>query len=114
MYYLWLVIGLALLGLLAFRAGRVWPDASRRGFEPVRRFGWALLGGIAPAQLRIPDSYLPPDHCTAYAPDHKRLGASGICWPDDRRAVLLRLLDPPVVARPLVERLDSGSERWLL
>jgi hypothetical protein len=245
MYALWLVIGLGLLGPFAYRAGRVWLDAGERGFEPVRRLGWAFVGGIASARywwgariqalsarerdvllasetetlglsradsvrcplctaevshawtltaagrptvgpgpvecpdcdfrldacrhcthflpgpaaspwlagdvssgrcnryrslqpveqvctpdmarqlkkrgyeqirapLQIPDSYLPPDHCTAYAPDPKRLRTSGIRWPDDRRTALLRLLAPPVVTGPLAERLPRGDERWLL
>lgn len=248
MYYLWLVIGLGVLGLFAFRAGRVWLDAGKRGFEPVRRFGWSLFGGIAStrywwgariealsaqernallvsetetlglsradsvrcplctaevprawtltsaghptvasgpvkcpdcdfrldacrhcthflpgltrgagaapwlagdvtsgrcdrykgplpvdqvcapdlarqlknrgyeqirAPLQIPDSYLPPEHCTAYAPDRKKLGESGIHWPDNRRTALLRLLDPPVVTVPPAGSLLSGDERWL-
>jgi hypothetical protein len=249
MYYHWIVIGLGLLGLFAYRAGRVWQDAGKRGFETARRLGWALFGGIASARywwgaridalsaqerdallisetetlglsradsvrcplctaevprawtltpaghptvgpgpvecpdcdfrldacrhcthflpgstggvgaspwlagdvtsgrcnrykslqpveqvcapdmarqlenrgyeqirapLRIPDSYLPPDHCTAYAPDRKRIRASGIRWPDDRRTALLRLLDLPVVSEPPAERLSSSDELWLL
>jgi hypothetical protein len=74
-----------------------------RGYEQVR------------APLPILDSYLPPDHCTAYAPDRSRLQASGIPWPDDRRTALLRLLAPPVVTtRPPAEGTPSGDERWLL
>ncbi len=249
MNYLWLVIGLGMLVLFAIRARRVWLDTGKRGFEPVRRLGWAFIGSVAPAPywwgariealsaqerdallasetealglsradsvrcplctaevshawtltpaghptvgpspvecpdcdfrldacrhcthflpspgrgaaaspwlagdvtsgrcnryrglqpveqvcapdmarqlknrgyeqirapLQIPDSYLPPDHCTAYAPDRKRLRASGIRWPDEHRTALLRLLDPPVVKGTPAERLPSGDKRWLL
>lgn len=249
MQYLWLALGLCLLGFLGYRAWRVWLDAGQRGLEPARRLGWALFGAVAStrywwgariealsaqerhallaretdalglkradstkcplcgaevshawtltsaehptvgpgpvecpacdfrldacrhcthfvpgsprgpgaspwlsgdvttgrcnrykssqpveqacapdmarrlktrgyeqirAPLPIPDSYLPPDHCTAYALDRRRLQASGIRWPDDRRTALLRLLAPPVVTRPLAEGVPSGDERWLL
>jgi hypothetical protein len=250
MYYLWLVVGLGLLGFLAYRAGRVWLDAGQRGFEPAQRLGWALRGAVAPtrywwgariealpaqerdallareiealgltradsircplcgaevfhawvltsagrptvgpgpvecpacdfrvdacrhctqflpgspqgpaaslwlsgdmtagrcgrykalqpveqvcapdmarrlkirgyeqvrAPLPIPDSYLPPDHCTAFTPDRRQLQASGIRWPDERRTALLHLVAQPVVTtRPPAESLLSGDERWLL
>lgn len=45
---IWLVIGLALLGFLGYRAGRVWLDTGRRDLEPARRVGWALAGAIVP------------------------------------------------------------------
>lgn len=48
--YVWLVIGLAGVGLLAYRAGRIWIDAGKRGFRPARRLGWALWGAIIPAR----------------------------------------------------------------
>ena len=82
------------------------PDMARqlknRGYEQIR------------APLPISDSYLPLDHCTAYVPDRKRLQASGIRWPNDRRTALLRLLDSPGVSRSPVEGLLSGDECWLL
>jgi hypothetical protein len=46
----WLALGLVVLGFLAYRAGRIWLDAGRRGFEPGRRIGWALLGSIVPSR----------------------------------------------------------------
>jgi hypothetical protein len=246
----WLAIGLAALGFLAFRAGRIWIDTSQRGFGLARRLGWTLLGTMAPsrywwvarmealspheqadllaretaalglrradslrcplcgaelphawaltsegrptvapgpiecprcdfrldacrhcarflpgkpqgwgqfrwgsgdvtfgrcnhyqasqpveqacppemarrlkacghervrAPLPIVDSFLPPDFCTAFQPDRKRLRAGGIRWPDARRAALLRLLAPtpsPETTPP--EELSSGDEQWLL
>lgn len=82
------------------------PDMARRlrtrGYEQVR------------APLPILDSYLPPDHCTAYAPDRKRLQTSGVRWPDDRRTALLHLLATQVVSRTQAQDLASGDERWPL
>jgi len=51
-----------------------------RGFDQVR------------APLPIIDSYMPPDFCTAFKLDRRRLQASGIRWPDARRVALLRML----------------------
>jgi hypothetical protein len=48
--YFFLAVGLALLGFLAWRAGRIWVDAGRRGFGLARRLGWTLLGTIAPSR----------------------------------------------------------------
>jgi len=251
--YIWLAAGLAALGLLAYRAGRVWIDADRRGFDLAHRLGWALLGAVAPsrywwgarigalspqeradllaretgalglgcadslrcplcgaeipcawaltpdgcptvapgpvecprcdfrldacrhcahflpgrpqawgqsgwgsgdvtfgrcdrykesqpveqvcppevvrqlrargwervrAPLPIVDSFIPPDFCTTFMPDRKRLKASEVRWPDARRAVLLRLLAPPPVPETeLPEEVPVGSpadEQWLL
>jgi hypothetical protein len=244
--YFYLAVGLAALGFLAYRAGRIWADAGRRGFGLARRLGWALLGVITPSKywwgarmealspheqadllaretaalglsradsLRCPlcgaevphawalapdgrptvapgpiqcprcdfrldscrhcvhflpgspqawasrddltfgrcsqykewqpvdqvcspemarqlkargyeylfaprpiaDSFLPPDSCTAFKPDRKRLRVGGIRWPDVRRAALLCLLAPPPVPETTPpEELPSGDERWLL
>ncbi len=246
----WLALGLAILGFLAYRAGRTWVDAGRRGFDVARRLGWALLGAVAPsrywwgarievlspqeqadllarettalgssragglrcplcgaevphawaltpagrptvapgpvecprcdfrldscrhcahflpgkprawgqfgwgsddvtfgrcnrykepqpveqvcrpevacqlkargwgrvrAPLSIVDSFVPPDFCTAFAPDRKRLKAGGVRWPDARRVALLRLLAPPPAPEATPpEELPSGDEQWLL
>lgn len=249
--YLLLALALAGLGLLAYRGGRIWADAGRRGFEWPRRLGWALLGALSPARywwgarlaalapqeradllaretaalglsradsLRCPlcraevphawtltpdgrpavapgpircprcdfrldscrhcarflpgnphvwgqlapaetdftfgrcghykearpveqvcpsdmarrlkargwdtlrspipivDSFLPPDFCSAFAPDRKRLRLGGVRWPDARRTALLRLLSPPSPPDtvPLKEAHPSGDEEWLL
>lgn len=244
--YFCLATGLATLGFLAWRAGRIWVDTSQRDFELARRLGWALLGAIAPscywwgariealspheradllaretaalglsradslhcplcgaevlhawalasdgrptvapgsivcprcdfrldscrhcayflpgspqawggrddvtfgrcnqykawqpveqacppqmarqlkargyeslrAPLPIMDSFLPPDFCTAFKPDRRRLRAGGIRWPDARRAALLRLLALPLAPETTPqEELPSGDEQWLL
>jgi hypothetical protein len=65
--------------------------------------------------MPIVDSFLPPDDCTTFAPDRKRLQAGGVRWPDARRTALLRmLLPPPAVERRAPEELSSDEERWLL
>jgi hypothetical protein len=60
------------------------PDMARqlrdRGYERLR------------APKEIQDSCLPPDHCTAFRADRKRLRSSDIHWPDARQVALLRLL----------------------
>lgn len=63
------------------------PDMARRlrarGYDQVR------------APLPIADSFLPPDHCRAFALEPRRLRAEGIRWPDARHIALLRLLAHP-------------------
>ncbi len=44
------MLGLAVLSLLAHRAGRVWVDAGQRGFAFAQQLGWALLGGVIPSR----------------------------------------------------------------
>jgi len=245
---IWAALALGVLGFLGYRAGRVWVDASRRGFPLARRLGWALLGAVVPSRywwgariealspderdellaretealglsradsLRCPlcgaevpgawtltpdgrptvargpvecphcdfrldacrhcahflpgsaqtqgqvglgsgeltfgrceryktaqpvervcppemarqlkargwetvrspmaiiDSFVPPDTCTAFAPDRKRLKMGGVRWPDARRAALLRLLSPPSAAEAAGE-LPKEDEQWLL
>jgi hypothetical protein len=248
--YVGLAAGLAAVGFLGWRAGRVWVDAGRRGFDRARRLGWALVGAVVPSrywwgarigalspreradllaretealglsradslrcplcgaevprawalapdgcptvapgpvecprcdfrldacrhcahflpgspqawgggfgwgggdvtsgrcdrykvqqpveqtcapgmarrlkaqgweQVRAPlpvvDSFVPPDCCTAFVPDRRRLRVSEVRWPDARRVALLRLLaPPPPEARP-PEESPPGDERWLL
>jgi hypothetical protein len=48
--YFFLAVGLAALGFLAYRAGRIWVDASQRGFGLARRLGWMFLGAMAPSR----------------------------------------------------------------
>jgi len=74
-----------------------------RGYEHLR------------APRPITDSFLPPETCTAFKPDRKRLRASGIRWPDARRVALLRLLAPPQAPQTTPpEEVPSGDEQWLL
>lgn len=81
-----------------------------RGYDQIR------------APLPILDSYLPPDSCTAFKADRKRLrSSSGIRWPDARRIALLRVLSSPLNGRAvphaesmLDELLPAGDEEWLL
>jgi len=242
---LWLALGLGVLGCLAYRAGRIWVDAGRRGFDLARRIGWTLLGAVVPfrywwgvriealspqeqadllaretaalglnradglrcplcsaevahawtltsdgrptvvagpvlcprcdfrldacrhcahflpggaqaqgqfgwanpdvtcgrcdqykvaqpveqacapevarrlkargweqirAPLPIVDSFVPPDFCTAFRPDRKRLRAGGVRWPDARRVALLRLVPPPPAPETTPGGLPSGDE----
>ncbi len=44
-----LAIGLAIVVLLVYRAGRIWRDAGRWGFSPPARLGWAALGAVVPS-----------------------------------------------------------------
>ena len=73
-----------------------------RGWETVR------------APLPIVDSFLPPDFCTAFVPDHKRLQASEVQWPDAHRAALLRLLPPTSALKTTVSEEPSSDEQRLL
>jgi hypothetical protein len=47
--YLVLIVGLAALAFLAWRAERIWQDAGRRDFDPRQRIGWTIKGAIVPA-----------------------------------------------------------------
>jgi hypothetical protein len=64
-----------------------------RGYDQIR------------APLPIIDSFLPPDFCTSFTAERKRLQDGGIRWPDARRLALLRLLPP---AGPAVQ---AAAER---
>jgi len=81
------------------------PDVARqlkaRGYEYVR------------APRPIVDSLFPPDFCTAFRPDRRRLRASEVRWPDARRAALLRLLALSAETEP-AEEPPCGEEQWLL
>jgi hypothetical protein len=74
-----------------------------RGYERIR------------APMRIMDSFLPPDSCTAFQPERKRLGEGKIAWPDTRRTALLRLLAPPPPRETVpANGLPGDEEMWLL
>jgi hypothetical protein len=73
-----------------------------RGFDQVR------------APLPIIDSYMPPDFCTAFKLDRKRLQVSGIGWPDARRVALLRMLGVLAASRTGPAKEPARDEQWLL
>ena len=76
--------------------------------------GWERIRAPRP----IVDSMLPPDFCTAFKPDRKRMEAGGVAWPDARRVALLRLLAPPAAPEtspPEAAPIEpSDEEQWLL
>jgi hypothetical protein len=78
--YLFLAVRLAPLGFLAFRAGRIWVDASRRGFGLARRLRWTLLGAIAPSRYwwkaRIEEALSPHEQADLLAQETAALGLS--------------------------------------
>jgi hypothetical protein len=79
--------------------------------KQMRARGWERIRGPLP----IADSFLPPDHCTAFQPDRRRLKAGGVPWPDARRAALLRLPAPPHAGRPAPDAVtETEDELWLL
>ena len=82
------------------------PDIARR----LKERGWETVR----APLPIVDSFLPPDFCTAFVPDRKRLQASEVRWPDARRVALLRLLAPSPAHKTAVSEEPSSDEQWLL
>jgi hypothetical protein len=45
-----LTIALGVLAFLVYRGGRIWLDASRRGFDLVRRARWSCVGAILPSR----------------------------------------------------------------
>ena len=66
------------------------------------------------APLPIIDSYMPPDFCTAFKLDRRRLQASGIRWPDARHVALLRMLGVLPVSRAGSAEEPAYDEQWLL
>jgi hypothetical protein len=83
------------------------PDMARR----LKERGWETLHSPIP----IVDSFVPPDFCTVFKPDRKRLRLGGVRWPDARRTALLRLLLPsPTQEAASPEGISSGDEQWLL
>jgi hypothetical protein len=82
------------------------PDVARqmkaRGYQRTR------------APRPIQDSFLPPDSCTAFKPERRRLRAGGVLWPDARRRALLRLLNPNRVPERATVAPAEGDEQWLL
>ncbi len=65
------------------------PDVARR----LKERGWETLRSPIP----IVDSFVPPDFCSAFKPDRRRLRLGGVRWPDARHTALLRLLSPPAL-----------------
>jgi hypothetical protein len=64
---------------------------------------------------RVADSFFPPDFCTAFELERKRLHQGGIRWPDARRVALLRLLAPRTPqGRMARERQPTDDELWLV
>jgi hypothetical protein len=82
------------------------PEIARR----LKERGWETVR----APLPIVDSFLPPDFCTAFTPDRKRLRASDVKWPDAHRVALLRLLAPSPALKATVSEEPSSDEQWLL
>jgi hypothetical protein len=74
----WLAFVLA-LAFVIYRAGRIWLDASRRGFDPAQRFGWSCIGAILPArywwQARI-EALSPQERAVLVARETASLGLS--------------------------------------
>jgi hypothetical protein len=69
------------------------------------------------APMPIVDSFVPPDFCTVFTPDRRRIKYGGICWPNARRVTLLRMLAPSPSVRSevaLAEEPPAGDEEWLL
>jgi hypothetical protein len=69
------------------------------------------------APMPIVDSFVPPDFCTAFTPDRRRVKDGGIYWPNARRVALLRMLapSPPVPSEvALAEESPAGDDQWLL
>jgi len=82
------------------------PEIARR----LKERGWETVR----APLPIVDSFLPPDFCTAFMPDRKRLQAGEVRWPDTRRLALLRLLAPSPTLKATSFEEPSSDEQWLL
>jgi hypothetical protein len=45
---IWLAIGLGILGIFGYRAGRIWADSSRRKVQTAYRIRWAVQGTLQP------------------------------------------------------------------
>lgn len=113
----WGVIGSASGDLTFGRCDRYreWQPVERACSPQVARQFKARGWERARLPARIVDSFLPPDYCTAFEVDRKRLKASEVQWPDARRVALLRLLVPvPPPAKASSEELLSDDEQWLL
>ncbi len=109
-----LAIGLAVLVFLLARAVPIWMDRCNfyKATQPVERAcapemvrqlkerGYESIR----APLPIVDSFVPPDFCTAFHLDRRRLRAGGVPWPDARRVALLRVLAPPSDSGEIVRR----------
>jgi hypothetical protein len=63
----------------------------------------------------ILDSYVPPEHCSCFQADRKRVRSSEIDWPDIRRAALLRLLGLGLESQSAAVHSPKPShDPWLL
>ena len=82
------------------------PEIARRLIER----GWETVR----APLPIVDSFLPPDFCTAFVLNRKRLQTSQVRWPDAQRVALLRLLAPSPALKKTASEEPSSDEQWLL
>jgi hypothetical protein len=82
------------------------PDMAKQ----LKARGWDRVRGPLP----IADSFLPPDHCSAFKPDRKRLKAGEVQWPDARRVALLRILAPPQEERAPDPDFAPDDELWLM
>ena len=58
------------------------------------------------APLPIVDSFVPPDFCTAFTPDRKRMKDGGVDWPDARRVATLNIGGSTATAVSLVLERD--------
>jgi hypothetical protein len=64
--------------------------------------------------LPIIDSYFPPDFCSAYNPDKKRIKSGDVSWPNRKVTALIRLLNEKHGGRPKPAKAPSEEEKWLL
>lgn len=84
------------------------PEMSKQ----LRARGWEQVRGPLP----IIDSYLPPDHCSAFRPEPRRLRAGGIRWPNAHRVALLWMIPTPAAEKApdkVVQNADE-NQMWLL
>jgi hypothetical protein len=104
----WLIITLAVVAFLAYRAGRLWIDAGHRQLELPYRLGWALLGAAAPSRYwwgaRI-ETLMSQKQADLLLRETETLKIV--------KTALLQLLLPPSPVAARDERLPSGEKQWL-